>query len=138
MIAQRIIVKKYVKNMHRKIKELAWINLEKNGRTIVLTRNIRNSCNRGKYITFMDSDDIIDKGCMKMLTFEVVKYDLDMVVWGMTEEYYNAEENVIVSIRLDWIITHMNQTEVEDVVIELENKTLFGYQCNHFYHGSSI
>ena len=75
----------------QKDQRIVVVNLEKNGGA-GNARNVGIQHATGKYITFMDSDDIIDKELYENAYFEVVKYDLDMVVWGMTEEYYNAEE----------------------------------------------
>lgn len=122
----------------QKDQRIVVVNLEKNGGA-GNARNIGIQHATGKYITFMDSDDIIDKELYENAYFEVVKYDLDMVVWGMTEEYYNAEGRCycVNKVGLDNHLC-MNQTEVEDIVIELENKTLFGYQCNRFYRSSIL
>lgn len=125
-------------NYAQRDKRIKVVDLKKNGGA-GNARNIGIQHAKGQYITFMDSDDVIDKELYKNANDLVRRYNLDMVVWGMTEEYYNAEGKCycINKIGMNNRLC-LNEKEVEDIVIELEDKTLFGYQCNRFYRSSIL
>ncbi|MBE5943568.1 MAG: glycosyltransferase [Lachnospiraceae bacterium] len=119
-------------------------------------RNVGMDLSKGRYITFMDADDTLDKGLYESVTSginqETVLYskqdpkkhktkkeerivtDTDMVVWGVTEEYYNHKGKHTGSNILSLEDAVYNTPEmVRRKVIRLEDRTLFGYQWNHLY-----
>lgn len=88
----------------------------------------------GTYLTFVDSDDEIDRNLYETLFDLCGGKQYDVVVWGLTERYYNergeaVSENVLC---LDDAVCR-TETELRRRVIDLESKTLFGYQWNHLY-----
>ena len=114
------------------------ITVEKNGGA-GNARNIGIQLAIGTYITFMDADDIIDFDLYYNAYQKIVQYDVDEVVWGMTEEYYdqNGQCYLLNKLNLPETIC-VDSKQVRDMVIILEEKTLFGYQCNRFYRADII
>ena len=109
------------------------ITVEKNGGA-GNARNIGMQMAEGQYIAFMDSDDIIDENLYLKAYQMVTSANLDMVVWGITEKYYDKDGNCYCNnhLRLPEEICH-NVDEIKNVIIELEKNTMFGYQWNRFY-----
>lgn len=89
----------------------------------------------GRYITFMDIDDVIEKDLYERVTQDVISDEsIDMVVWGVTEDYVDetgAISNTNVLKLKDKLCDNVEL--VRKSVIFLEEKTLFGYQWNHLY-----
>ena len=89
---------------------------------------------QGMYLTFIDADDTISLNLYQDVVNSIEKSDADIVVWGVVEEYYDEEGKIKFSNNL-----HLPECCCQDVeslrrhVIELEKKTLFGYQWNHMY-----
>lgn len=88
----------------------------------------------GDYLTFVDADDEIDSELYKSLFDSCSGYTYDVVVWGLTERYYN-ETGDVVSENVLYLedAGYRTAEELRHRVIDLENKTLFGYQWNHLY-----
>ena len=88
----------------------------------------------GTYLTFVDSDDEIDRNLYETLFDLCGGKQYDAVVWGMTERYYNDKGEAVsenyVTVEDAF---YESAREVRKKVIDLEKKTLFGYQCNHLY-----
>ncbi|RST79673.1 glycosyltransferase family 2 protein [Blautia sp. SG-772] len=114
------------------------VNLKKNGGA----GNARNrgiEIARGEYITFMDSDDFLEQDIYEKAYRKAQKYNLDMVIWGITEEYYDKKNKCYYTNLLYMDDCICNDLEkVKDIVIWLEDKTIFGYQWNHFYRTELI
>lgn len=88
----------------------------------------------GVYLTFVDADDTIEKNLYSDAVESLKKSSADMVVWGVTEEYYNAAGNLEFSNCLSISDTFCSEIyQLRKNIIELEKKTLFGYQWNHLY-----
>ena len=114
------------------------IPLEKNGGA-GNARNIGIENAQGKYITFVDADDIIDSDLYQNVVGDVSDCEYDILVWGVTEEYVDESGQHISTNVLS--VEDKKCTSVEQVrkcVISLEDKTLFGYQCNHLYKANLI
>lgn len=93
----------------------------------------------GDYLTFVDSDDVIESDLYEKLLSVCTEFRYDTVVWGMTERYFNDKEEVVSENYVSLEDTFCNtQEEVRKFIIRLEEKTLFGYQCNHLYNMSII
>lgn len=130
----REICEKYA----QKDKRIITIHLEKNGGA-GNARNVGIQKARGQYIAFMDSDDFIDKDLYEQARQIAEKEDLDMVVWGLTEEYYDKTGKCYCKNEL-----HLENMlckgikDIKETVIRLEEKTLFGYQWNRLYRSEII
>lgn len=109
------------------------IALEQNGGA-GNARNIGMQNLQGKYVTFIDADDFIDSFLFEHAYQMAEKSNLDMIVWGITEEYFDKygecySKNIL---NLPEKI-YKNREEIKEAVISLEEKTMFGYQWNKFY-----
>ena len=97
-------------------------------------RNAGIEAARGQYLAFMDADDTMDPDIYEKAYQALKGGSRDMAVWGVTEEYFDragelAYTNVIALPDADCD----TRQKVQDTVILLEEKILFGYQWNHFY-----
>ncbi len=89
----------------------------------------------GTYVTFMDSDDYIDKTLFSDVYASVRESDADMIVFGLQEDYCNAEDCVTESYTVQYAAS-IYLSDVDSVrkeAIKLEEKTLLGYAWNKFY-----
>lgn len=97
-------------------------------------RNYGIESSTGKYLTFLDADDRIDSSLYEKVTSITEDKLYDVIIWGLTEQYYNEKEEKVGENRLfleDAV--YDSKEELRKVVIDLEEKTLFGYQWNHLY-----
>ncbi len=102
-------------------------------------RNLGIEAATGEYITFVDSDDTIEPDLLEKAVNLCDNGKIDQVVWGMLEKHYTADGKLIKTI----YITPKNQTlsdfdSITKYVLELEEKTLFGYQWNSIYRAQII
>lgn len=114
------------------------IHLEKNGGA-GNARNIGIQKASADYLTFIDADDVIEEDLYFNAFTKAIQYSADIVVWGLTEEYYSNKGEVVFKnyVSMPEQICQ-NRQQVRDAVIKLEEKTLFGYQCNRFYRSNII
>lgn len=93
----------------------------------------------GEYITFVDADDEISSNAYEEVVEILQKAETDVVVWGVIEEYFNKEEQLISTNTL--VLPEKkckSKREVENNVLLLEQKTLLGYQWNKVYRSSLL
>lgn len=99
-----------------------------------MARNSGLEAAEGKYIWFMDSDDYVDDGLFEMAQKSLEKNKAEIVVFGLTEDYYD-ENNTLhhskVILPKPYLFDH--QLELRKYIIELEKQTLYGYAWNKIY-----
>lgn len=89
----------------------------------------------GEYVTFMDSDDFVDPDLLSSVRASLKENPADCVAFGMKEEYCDQSGE----IKKTYEVTFGREErlngadKVRPVVIELEQKTLYGYSANKFY-----
>lgn len=90
---------------------------------------------KGKYLTFVDADDVIDCNIFKTVHQSIQQCQTDIIKYGCIEEYYDRKERYIGSKKVG-IPDHvfMNQAEIRKYIIEMEKLPLFGYLWNTFYN----
>lgn len=93
----------------------------------------------GEFLTFLDADDQIDSDLYSKVAACMEQTPCDVVVWGVTERYFDEKGDLISENRLclDNAVFD-NKDSLRKAVIELEKKTLFGYQWNHLYRRKII
>ncbi|MCB5712148.1 glycosyltransferase family 2 protein [Lactonifactor longoviformis] len=114
-------------------KRVKVVHLKKN-RGAGNARNTGIELASGVYLAFMDADDYIEENLYHEAVLSIGKSNLDMVIWGLTEDYYNNDNKLVLQNVLS--LEKRNCRDLVDVrkmVIELERKTLFGYQWNRLY-----
>lgn len=110
------ICKKYA-NLDKRIKV---IKQENGGASKARNKGI--SIAKGKYIGFVDSDDIIDKDMFKILYNNMINYNADLSICEVTR--FNTEP----------IFNHSNETKIynkeEALKVLLEDKKICSYSVN--------
>ena len=109
-------------------------------KTVLNKENIGAACSRnngidiatGDYISFVDPDDMFDKNLLERISKIVNNYNPDVIDVGMQEIY---EIDNIVTYRKNIISKYSGffDKNINDVLIDLEYKFLFGSSSNKFY-----
>lgn len=87
----------------------------------------------GEYLTFVDADDVIENDLYEKVYSATKNGCVDQVTWGLVEDYYDANGTLIKTVPIaakEEVITDEGFVEK---VLELEEKTLFGYLWNSMY-----
>ena len=125
------ICDEYAKNFTGKIKVF---HLEKNGGASN-ARNVAidNAC--GDYVSFMDSDDTIENNLFEKAVSAINEYNATTVIFGMTEDYYDAKGDLKYSIQIlpERSVFLSNHKMLCEEIIHLEERTLYGYTCDKVY-----
>ena len=82
-----------IKEYQQKDDRIVLVDLEKNG-GVGLARKEGMKVAKGKYITFVDSDDWVKKDYIEVLYNSIIKYNTD-VVFSKFERYDNNSKNII-------------------------------------------
>lgn len=88
----------------------------------------------GRYIWFMDSDDYVDEELFQKVYDSIQHNDAQIVVFGLVEEYFDQEDQLHHVKRIcpkEMCLT--TASEIQDIIIDLEMQTLYGYAWNKFY-----
>ncbi len=110
-----------------------WIEQEKNlGPGAARNRGIEMAS--GRYVYFMDADDMIDAELLSEAKRSLERHPAQVVVFGLVEEYYDQDGLYTGStvIRPNSAVLRTAQ-EIHKHVIELEKQTLYGYVWNKIY-----
>ena len=120
-------------SMARKDARIRVIALEENvGAGSARNEGIRQAA--GQYLTFVDADDVVNPTILENAVTLAEQHDLDWVVWGLREEYYDPkgkkqhERTILPEDRC-----YPLALQARRAMIGLEEKTLFGYQWNKLY-----
>ena len=70
------------------------VNLKEN-KGISYVRNFGLKKAKGKYITFLDSDDYIEKDTLEKLNEEVKLHNSDFLIYGFIEDIYDNRERLV-------------------------------------------
>ena len=93
---------------------------------------------RGRYILFLDSDDVYEQGLLEAVAAQLEK-DPDVVLWGLTEEYRGADGSLSRTVDI------LPETEggapqfladrdaLRPGMLRLEQQSLYGYLWNKAY-----
>lgn len=93
----------------------------------------------GEYIWFMDSDDYVENGLFQQIKESLDKNPAQVVIFGLTEDYYDQKQNLHHSITVSCgEYCFQNKYEVRKFVINLEQQTLYGYAWNKIYQLSYL
>lgn len=94
---------------------------------------------QGKYLTFIDSDDIIEPNLLSVAYFYVKDDQADCVKFGCFEEYFNADGEKAYSKKC--CLTEQvydNSDTIRQQMVRMELIPLFGYLWNAIYRASII
>ena len=93
----------------------------------------------GEYITFVDADDVIEDDLYQKAYEACRESGADQVVWGLVEDHFDQNNNIVKRIPIvsqEELLTD-GKAYVEKI-LELEEKTLFGYLWNSMYRAEII
>lgn len=116
-----------------KDKRVNFVNLNKN----VGAGNARNAGiekAKGLYLAFMDADDTLDLDLYEEAERASENGTTDMIVWGATECYFNKSGEINSrNIIKEKPCSLKDKTMIAKTALNLEKRTLLGYQWNKFY-----
>mgnify|MGYP003301270079 CR=1 FL=1 len=102
-------------------------------------RNLGLEAANGSYITFMDADDAIEPDLYERAAAVAKSDDVDEVVWGLIEEHYDAADRLVRTVPIvPKALTVTEPRELTELIVKLEEDTLFGYQWNSLYRAEII
>ena len=122
----------------REDERVSVIHLRENG-GLSHARNEGLSGAEGKYIFFMDSDDVIEPDLLKKAVHAAENARADWLVFGATEDHYNAKGSLTLTRRIvPEARVCRTQADKEEAVIALEGQTLLGYAWNKLYRADFL
>lgn len=102
-------------------------------------RNIGVDASEGEYITFIDSDDTVEKDLFRRAFEATDGGTISEVVWGAVEDYYNEDGALVRTVPIKPMeCCCKTAEEIAEASICLEEQTLFGYLWNSLYRADII
>lgn len=99
-----------------------------------LTRNVGMKKAQGRYIWFMDADDVVEDSLLQQVKDSLEENPAQLVLWGMKEVYYDAQGKQVNSVEIAYPRhTFRSAEELRPHIVELEKKLLYGYAWNKMY-----
>lgn len=94
---------------------------------------------RGRYLWFADPDDAYDSCLLNASVNSLERYQADVAVFGVREEYYSADG----SFSYDHTVqpepgTYLSPAAVHSRLLQLERETCYGYAWNKVYRRSFL
>lgn len=88
---------------------------------------------KGKYVTFVDSDDWIDGNAYYDMSFDkTITYDV--VIAGFYRDIYGEDDKVIERSVVSMIPAEiLSKRKILQIIPEIDEKRLFSYACNKLY-----
>ena len=117
-----------------KDKRVVFINFQQN-KGVCSARNEAIKKARGKYLTFMDADDQLDRKAYRSVFDFIGDFDPQVIVFGAQEIY--TDRNGIIRRTQHRVLPQQffrDQESLRRYVITLEASTLYGYLWNKFYN----
>ena len=90
----------------------------------------------GKYITFLDSDDWLEKDTINMALQEILSGDFDLVIWSYSADFVDDNENII-RYRLN-CLNGVCDSKNNLLLANSGALGLMGYSWNKLYKTSTI
>ncbi len=110
---------------------------QKENKGISYVRNLGLKKARGKYITFLDSDDYIEKNTLEKLYEEIKLHNSDFVMYGFIEDIYDNRERLVKNNKVSPNLKNfIKGDELKNYIIGLQKSSLFRYVWNKAYRKS--
>lgn len=94
---------------------------------------------RGKFLTFVDSDDYIEPDLFLKVKERIDSTGAQLIKYSVIEQYYDARQNFIGQKEVCLKDMVLNSAEdIRNAILPMEKLPLFGYLCNSFYEMKTV
>ncbi len=117
---------------------IRFVSMEKNsGAAEARNRGIREA--QGKYLMFLDADDVYSPGLLMKVAFSLEENPAQVVLWGLVEEYRNRKDQLVRSVAISAPAEiYTDREKVRDQILNWEKKSLYGYLWNKAYQADAL